>query len=371
MAKSNLSGSSALIGAKKFLLSLLAVTMSVAAPLGASWSQEIAPGIYRTPDSRFEGLEDYPFEANYMQVGDYRVHYLDEGPKDAAPVLLLHGEPTWSYLYRTMIPILTAAGHRVIAPDLVGFGKSDKPADESDYSHAMQVDVMVELVRKLDLQDATFFGQDWGGLVGLRVVAEEPDRFARVVVSNTGLPSADGFAGWIGYLMFKLAVWWEGPVTMEELQAEVTFVRWVAYSHYAEDIPVGDLMKFMGAKEAVVAAYEAPFPTRAYKAGVHIMPYLVPSELRRNEAAWKILEQSGIPFLVAFSDSDPITGGGDKAFLKRINVAQHTTIKGAGHFVQEDAGPELAGLINSFIAVALADNPDPKHSKSNPGRTEL
>lgn len=284
----------------------------------STFAEEISPGVYRTPDSRFANLEDYPFQANYLQIGKYRVHYLDEGPRDAAPILLLHGEPTWSYLYRKMIPILTAAGHRVIAPDLVGFGKSDKPANTSDYGHTMQVDIMVKLIQELNLKKVTFFGQDWGGLIGLRVVADQPDRFSRAVVSNTGLPSAEGIQGWIGYPMFKAAVWWTGAITFEELQAEVTFPRWVAYSHYADELPVGNLMKFMGANEDIVAAYEAPFPDNRYKAGASIMPYLVPSELRVNAKAWKVLEQLDIPFLVAFTDSDPITKGGYQTFLDRI-----------------------------------------------------
>ncbi len=315
-----------------------------------SWADQIAPGIYRTPDSRFANLKDYPFKANYLQVGDYRIHYLDEGPADADPILLLHGEPTWSYLYRKMIPILTAAGHRVIAPDLIGFGKSDKPGAKSDYSHSMQVDTIIHLIQSLQLENTTFFGQDWGGLVGLRVVAAEPQRFSRAAVSNTGLPSANGIQGWIGYPLFKAAVWWQGAVTLEELQAETTFPRWVAYSHYSEDLPVGDLMKFMGADDAVVAAYEAPFPDRNYKSGVHVMPYLVPSELRQNEIAWQTLEQLDIPFLVAFTDSDPITKGGYQTFLNRLKNTKNITIKGAGHFVQEDAGEELAEHINQFIA---------------------
>lgn len=329
---------------RQFILSALLTTLSV-----YSWAEEISPGIYRTPDSRFAQLEDYPFKSNYLQIGDYRIHYLDEGPADAAPILLLHGEPTWSYLYRKMIPILTAAGHRVIAPDLVGFGKSDKPADRSDYSHSMQVDTIVKLVQSLQLEDTTFFGQDWGGLVGLRVIAAQPKHFSRAVVSNTGLPSAEGIQGWAGYPLFKAAVWWQGAVTLEELQAETTFPRWVAYSHYIDDLPVGELMQFMGANDSVVAAYEAPFPDRRYKSGVQVMPYLVPSELQNNATAWKILEQLDIPFLVAFTDSDPITKGGYQTFLDRIKHTEHVTIKGAGHFVQEDAGEELANLINHFI----------------------
>ncbi len=313
-------------------------------------AEEVAPGILRTPDERFTGLKDYSFAPNYMQIGAYRVHYLDEGPADAAPVLLIHGEPTWSYLFRKMIPVLTAAGHRVITPDMVGFGRSDKPANESDYSYQMQVDVMMEFVGRLDLQEATFFGQDWGGLVGLRVVAAAPERFARVVVSNTGLPAASGIQGWIGYALFKLAVWREGALTMQELQAELTFPRWVAYSYHVDELPIGELMQFMGGDRDVTAAYEAPFPDKRYKAGAQIMPYLVPSQLRENQAAWTVFEKWQKPFLVAFTDSDPITRGGEGIFLARVPTAQNVTISGAGHFVQEDAGPELAALINAFIA---------------------
>ncbi|MCB1686628.1 MAG: haloalkane dehalogenase [Pseudomonadales bacterium] len=327
------------------LLLLLGLTLPASA-------DEISPGIWRTPDARFEGLKDFPYAPNYLQIGEYRVHYLDEGPADAAPILLIHGEPTWSYLFRKMIPILTAAGHRVIAPDLVGFGRSDKPGRQSDYSYPMQVEVMGELVRRLDLQEATFFGQDWGGLVGLRVVAAAPERFARVVISNTGLPAAEGLQGWFGYTLFKLTVWWQGALTLDELRANLTFPRWVAYSHNVEDLPVGELMDFMGSQggSEISRAYEAPFPDVRYKAGAMVMPYLVPSQLRENNEAWKVFEAWDKPFLCAFTDSDPITRGGEQAFLARIPVAQNLTITGAGHFVQEDAGEELAGIIVAFIA---------------------
>jgi haloalkane dehalogenase len=249
-----------------------------------------------------------------------------------------------------MIPIFAAAGYRVIVPDLVGFGKSDKPAYKRDYSYQMQVDTMLELVRMLDLRDATFFGQDWGGLIGLRVVTAEPDRFASVVVSNTGMPSADGFAGMVGYPLFRLAVWWEGPITFEELQSELTFPRWVAYNHNVDDLPVGKLMRSMGADDAVVNAYEAPFPDRRYKSAAQAMPYLVPSQLQENAEAWKVFESWNKPFLVAFTDSDPITRGGEQAFLERVPNAQNVTVNGAGHFVQEDAGVALAQLMLDFMA---------------------
>jgi haloalkane dehalogenase len=314
-------------------------------------ADEIAPGVYRTPDERFQKLKDYPWPPNYMEIQGLRIHYLDVGPKDADPVLLIHGEPTWSYLFRKMIPVLVADGHRVIAPDLVGFGRSDKLASEGDYSYQFQVDVMNELVARLDLNNATFFGQDWGGLIGLRVVGASPDRFARVVVSNTGMPSASGIMGWLAYPLFKLAVWWEGEMTMEELRSEVTFPRWVAYSYHVEDLPIGELMSFMGGEEAVAEAYQAPFPDQRYKAAAQIMPYLVPSQLRVNETVWQeVYEQWDKPFLVAFTDSDPVTRGGEQVFIDRIPGAVNVTIEGAGHFVQEDAGPELAAMINDFIA---------------------
>lgn len=326
---------------------ILLLALVISAP---GWADEISPGVFRTPEARFENLEGFPFSSNYQKIGKYRVHYLDEGPADGTPILLIHGEPTWSYLFRNMIPIFAAAGYRVIVPDLVGFGKSDKPAYKSDYSYQMQVDTMLELVQTLDLRDATFFGQDWGGLVGLRVVAAAPDRFATVVVSNTGLPSADGLAGMVGYPMFKLAVWWEGPITLEELQSDVSFTRWVAYNHNVEDFPVGELMGFMGADDAVRGAYEAPFPDRRYKSGAQAMPYLVPSQLPENAEAWKVFESWNKPFLVAFTDSDPVTKGGERTFLERVPGAQNVTIKGAGHFVQEDAGEALAKLMVAFLA---------------------
>jgi haloalkane dehalogenase len=336
-----------------FFLSPIFLSLLAAAGVHAD---EIAPGIYRTPEARFENLPDFPYQPNYMQIGDYRIHYLDEGPPDADPVLLIHGEPTWSYLFRKMIPILTAAGHRVIAPDLVGFGRSDKPAEQSDYSYQLQVDTMLELVQRLGLENATFFGQDWGGLVGLRVVTAAPERFARVVVSNTGLPAAEGFQGWIGYPLFKLSVWWTGELTMDDLRTDLTFPRWVAYSHHVDDLPIAELMTFMGAEdpEAVSKGYEAPFPDRRYKAGAHVMPYLVPSQLRENAEAWKVLEAWDKPFLVAFTDSDPITRGGESTFLERVPTAENITIRGAGHFVQEDAGELLATIMNQFIATGTA-----------------
>ncbi len=296
----------------------------------------------RTPEERFADLPDYPFEPNYAEIrdgegGTLRVHYLDEGPADAAPVLLVHGEPSWSYLYRHMVPILVNAGHRVVVPDLVGFGRSDKPTRQTDYSYARHVAWLSELVfEHLDLRDATFFGQDWGGLLGLRLVADEPDRFARVVIGNSGLPTGHG-------------------------PASEAFLRWQRFSQTTPVFPVGDLVGRACTTElsaAVVAAYDAPFPDDTFKAGARIFPSFVPTnpddpETAPNQAAWRVLEAFQKPFLCAFSDSDPVTAGGDAPFLAKVPGArgrQHPTIVGAGHFLQEDAGPELAAVIRDFIS---------------------
>ena len=302
--------------------------------------------VLRTPDEQFAHLPEFPFAPHYATVTagtgnlagtELRVHYLDEGPRDAAPVLLMHGEPSWSFLYRRVIPVLVAAGHRVIAPDLVGFGRSDKPTDVADYSYAAHVAWMSELVfAVLDLRDATFFGQDWGGLIGLRLVAAQPDRFARVVIGNTGLPTGDG-------------------------NLTEAFFAWQKFAAETPDLPIGQIINFGTLSDLapeVIAAYDAPFPDDDSKAGARIFPKLVPStpddpERDANLAAWTVLEQYTEPFLCAFSDGDPITGGGDAEFRRRVPGAQgreHVTIAGGGHFLQEDCGPELGRVIAEFIA---------------------
>jgi len=298
--------------------------------------------VLRTPDEQFAGLPEYPFAPNYATVTaadgtELRVHYVDEGPRDAAPVLLMHGEPSWSFLYRRVIPVLVAAGHRVIAPDLVGFGRSDKPADVADYSYAAHVAWMSEVVfGVLDLRDATFFGQDWGGLIGLRLVAAQPERFARVVIGNTGLPTGDG-------------------------HLTDAFFAWQQFAADTPSLPIGQIINFGTTTDLaaeVIAAYDAPYPDDDYKAGARVFPKLVPStpddpEHAANVAAWAVLEQYDRPFLCAFSDRDPITGGGDAEFLRRVPGTQgqdHVTVEGGGHFLQEDRGPELGRVIAEFIA---------------------
>jgi haloalkane dehalogenase len=298
--------------------------------------------VLRTPEASFAEITDYPYTPNYVEIddldgGQLRVHYVDEGPREADPVVLLHGEPTWGYLYRHMIPVLVSAGHRVVVPDLVGFGRSDKPAATTDYTYARHVEWMRQLLfGHLDLRQITFFGQDWGGLVGLRVLASDPDRYARVVVGNTGLPTGHG-------------------------PASEAFLQWQTYSRTAKEFPIGAIINggcLSDLSTETIAAYDAPFPSDEFTAGARIFPSLVPTSPEDpasadNVEAWKVLAAFERPFLIAFSDSDPITRGGDAPFAAKVPGAQgqpHTTIEGAAHFLQEDQGPELARVIVEFIA---------------------
>ena len=333
------------------------------------FGEEIREGVLRTPDERFENLKDYSYKPNYMMIDDLRIHYLDEGPKDANPIFLLHGEPAWSYLFRKMIPILTAQGHRVIVPDCVGFGKSDKFISKFDYSYKHHVDVMKELVERLNLKNASFFGQDWGGLVGLRVVAELPDRFSHVIVSNTGMPARSGLSAWIFEKLVQLRVWWIGPITFEELMSKAQgalttenpssstgvsmFSNWIAYSYYANDMNIAGIIENFGRinlSEAEAYAYEAPYPSGKYKAGAHVWPYLIPTQLTENEKLWQeVFEKWDKPFLVAFGENERITLPMKDVFLERIPDPTVITLGGASHFVQEEVGPELAQIISDFI----------------------
>ncbi len=301
--------------------------------------------VLRTPDARFADLSDFPFAPHYVQVTgrqaiQLRLHYLDEGPATAAPVLLLHGEPSWSYLYRRMIQPLAERGHRVVAPDLIGFGRSDKPASRSDYTFERHVDWMSEWLTKLDLKDITLFCQDWGGLIGLRLVARFPERFAGVIAANTGLPIGGGAIP----LPFKL---------------------WLAFSQYVPRLPIGWLVSkgtVRGLTAGEKRAYDAPFPDERYKAGARIFPALVPitdahASVPECKAAWEILAGFNKPFLTAFSDRDPITRGGDKIFQARIPGTRgqpHATIRKAGHFLQEDQPAALVALIDNMVRQAAA-----------------
>jgi haloalkane dehalogenase len=294
----------------------------------------------RTPDERFKGLPGYDFDPNYVSVPDgedreLRVHYIDEGPSDGQIVLLMHGEPSWSYLYRKMIPVFADAGYRAIAPDLIGFGRSDKPTKRADYTYKRHVNWMVVFFEAIDLRAATLVGQDWGGLIGLRLVAEHPDRFARVVAANTFLPTGDYPLG-------------EG------------FMRWQKYSQETPNFHAGGIIKGGCRTELsreVIEAYNAPFPDDTYKEGARQFPVLVPTRpddpaSEANRAAWKALGEWHKPFLCAFSDEDPVTRGADRLFQKMVPGTAdqpHTTIQGGGHFLQEDKGEELAQVIVDWM----------------------
>jgi len=291
--------------------------------------------ILRTPDERFENLAGYDFEPHYVELGELRMHYLDEGPRSAPPVLLLHGEPSWSYLYRKMIPIITQAGLRAIAPDLIGFGRSDKPARREDYTYQRHVDWMRDFLGAAGLDRVHLVCQDWGGLIGLRLVGELEPVFASVVSANTFLPTGD-------------------------LAPGEAFLAWQRFSQESPVFDVGLIVSRGCAKPLtpeVVHGYDAPFPDDSYKQGARQFPMLVPTcpddpASEPNRRAWQVLSRFDKPFLTAFSDGDPITRNADRFLARAIPGAKgqpHTTIRGAGHFLQEDAGEELARVVVEFV----------------------
>ncbi len=314
-------------------------------------------GVLRTPDDRFNGLPGYLFEPNYQTVetrgiDPLRMHYVDAGPADGPVVLLLHGQPTWSYLYRDVIAVLAAAGLRVIAPDNIGFGRSDKLTEPTDYTFRRHIDWMHSLIARLDLRDITLVVQDWGGPIGLSVLARDPDRFARVVATNTILhtcdPALDGALTWAHH-----------GVGDDRVLLQESLLDYVAFYQRSPDIVASFFLEAVaGPLDAqVLAAYDAPFPDRSYKAGLRQQIALVP--LTRNDpgamigrATMAVLEQWRRPFLTAYSDGDPATRGWDAVFQQRIPGAAgqaHTTITGAGHFVQEQRGAELGRIIAEFV----------------------
>jgi haloalkane dehalogenase len=296
--------------------------------------------LLRTPDERFAELPGWSYEPRYLDVptgdgGVLRMHYVDEGPADAAPVLLLHGEPSWSYLYRKMIPVLTGAGCRAVAIDLAGFGRSDKPSAGSDYTYERHVGWVNSVLEQLDLDEITLFCQDWGGLIGLRIVAEHPERFARVVASNTFLPTGDQPLG-------------------------DAFFEWQKASQSMPVFDVGRIVQRGSSTELSgdeVAAYDAPFPDETYKAGARQFPLLVPSSPEdpaapANRAAWEVLSKLATPLLTIFGADDPITLGAERFLQALIPGAagrDHVILDGAGHFLQEDRGEHIAQLVVDFI----------------------
>lgn len=323
----------------------------------------------RTPDSRFENLKDFPFAANFIEVdaGDgtqLRMHYLDEGEGEV--ILALHGQPSWSYLYRKMIPILVDAGYRVVAPDLVGFGKSDKPTDRGDYTYANHVHWMKGFVEALDLSEITLVCQDWGSLIGLRVVAENEHRFARVLLANGGLPDGAGIPEEMSPKLNELLR--NTPaLPAEEMFAKLAgpmedrpqFMYWVRHADEHPDFYPAEVMKgsLNHCDEEEYRAWSAPFPSEEFMAGARQFPSLVPiipdnPATPANKAAWQVFEKFDKPFLTAFGDSDPVTKGGEKRWIDTVPGAQgqaHTIIKGAGHFLQDDAATELSSIAIDFV----------------------
>lgn len=288
--------------------------------------------VHRTPDERFADLPGYPFEPNYAEVGGLRMHYVDEG--EGSPVVCFHGEPSWSYLYRRMLPPLVAAGHRVICPDLAGFGRSDKPTDFGWYSYDRHVEQVTGVLDGLDLNGATVVVQDWGGAIGLRWAVEHADRVDRLAILNTGL-----FAG----------------------RVSKGFLRWRDFAEQNPDLPVGSILQGGTATELspdVVAAYEAPFPDAASKAGAATFPLLVPTDVEAPGAAAMAAVMDELsrwekPVLVAFSDSDPIfpSPKAGQVFVDLIpGAGEQVVIEGAAHFLQEDRGEQIAAILLEWMS---------------------
>lgn len=349
--------------------------------------------VLRTPDERFASLPGYPFAPHYTTIQtdegtNLRIHHVDEGPEDGAAVLCMHGQPAWSYLYRKMIPLFVQEGMRVVAPDLVGFGKSDKPTAREDYTYQRQVDWMGAWLEQNDLSGLTFFGQDWGGLIGLRMIADHPDRFDRVVISNTGLPlpPPDTPEDVVRRVKdFRASA--KTPTLLEMGRAlqkvsetrALAFAYWQKFCWETEDMPVGFIMS-MGVEGPSLRmalpfllhrlglaplrpstplgrAYEAPFPDPSYKMGPRAMPSQVPTlpddpSVEAQREAWSFFDSFQKPFLCAFADDDPVTKGGEEAFLSRVPGARgqaHTTLSGGGHFIQEKRPAELVKIIVDLV----------------------
>jgi haloalkane dehalogenase len=313
--------------------------------------------ILRADEERFEGIPDFPYSPNYVAVpgpdqDQLRMHFVDEGPREAPPVLLLHGQPTWSYLWRHVIAGLLERGHRVVAPDHIGFGRSDKVTERTDYTFVRHIEWMHCLVRELDLGNITLVVQDWGGPIGLSVLAADPDRFTRVLATNTILHTCEPLGDEVA--------WVNAPIGDHQVVHEAGLLDYILLTQRAPGLDASLFVRFGSHSTPppeVLAAYDAPFPDERHKAGMRQFPVLIP--LTPNDegavigrSTWEALGQWHKPFLTAFSDQDPATRGWDRVFQRRVPGAQdqpHVTLHGAGHFVPEDRGDELAGVIDTFV----------------------
>lgn len=294
----------------------------------------------QTPEYRFELLPEYPFKPHFCEVGGLRMHYVDEGDSAALPVVMLHGEPTWSYLYRKMIPPITSAGFRALVPDFIGFGKSDKPVDQYEYTYQRIVNWTQNWLEQLNLHRIALVCQDWGSFIGLRLVAQNPEIFSGVVIANGFLP--DGITSFppAFYLWRMLAKF-----------SPVLKASWIVQMGTTSWIPID-----------VRAGYDAPFPNPKYQAGLRALPFLVPTTEDNpgsilNRELWRVLASLKVPILTVFGDHDPIFRGMDSTILKRMSgakIQQHLVLAGAGHFIQEDRGNELAEIIINFVHESIS-----------------
>lgn len=314
--------------------------------------------ILRTPEIAFANLPDYPFESHYMEVNGLRMHYLDEGKKESKVLFLFHGQPSWSYLYRHMIPIFVRAGYRVIAPDLIGFGKSDKPTNLAAHSYQAHVDWMSIFVEKLGIKNAAAFMQDWGGMIGLRVLARKPDWLSRLVVANTAMAETKGVAKWLIPSVLKILRFLAGKATVEDLAKKQSYGNWAAYFQHSKVLEIGEIMQILTEKQLTageMAAYQAPFPDDRYYAGPRVMPQIVATQADESYQAWQALKEWKHPALTLFSDKDPFLAGQgyDKLFQTNLEGAKgqpHITITDASHFLQEDKSKEIADKIANWLA---------------------
>lgn len=310
-----------------------------------------------TPDNRFSTLKDYPFQPHYIKIDGMNMHYVDEGKHNENTIFLFHGQPSWSYLYRHMIPQLVTAGYRVIAPDLIGFGKSDKPIHTKDHTYSNHVRWVSQFVQKMGIKNATAFMQDWGGMIGLRVLADNPYWLDQLIVANTALAEVKGIAKFIFPKVMKIIAGTSGKPSVEKFKAKMNFGNWAGYFSRSETLEIGKIMQVLTTKNLTpeeMYAYDAPFPNEQFYAGPRTMPQIIASDLNEVNEAWEKLRKWNKPVLTLFSDKDPFLAdrGYDKKFQENFKGAKdqpHLTITNASHFLQEDQADMLVKNVTNWI----------------------